>query len=196
MAARVLNENMGRGLARLGDSHTKGLGYLADVAGEAELNVAYREALVALRHQVGVEQDVIRSASVLWTDSGDGADNTEVFVPLIERRAEPLLAEVRTAYELQARQRGLRARDPELTEAEREAASLTVELIEGGSRPSGGPSLPDEFNAEFRNLLGRGMTALEIRDFLAGQFTPLPLADLMAVLRSYEGSGAIRLAQR
>ncbi len=196
MAARVLNENMGRGLARLGDSHTKGLGYLADVADEAELKVAYREALNAVRHQVGVEQDVVRSASVMWTDADHGAANTGAFVPLIERRAEPLLAEVRTAYELQARQRGLRARDPELTDAEREAASLVVELIEGGSRPRGGPSLPDEFNAEFRNLLGRGMTALEIRDFLAGQFTPLPMPDLMAVLRSYEESGAVRLVQR
>jgi peptidase M28-like protein len=196
MAARVLNENMGRGLSRLGDSHTKGLGYLADVESEAELNVAYREALNAVRHQVGVEQNVVRSASVMWTDAEDGAANTEAFVPLIERRARPLLDEVRMAYELQARQRGLNARDPELTAAEREAASLVVESVAGGGRPSGGPSLPDEFNAEFRNLLGRGMTALEIRDFLAGQFTPLPLADLMAVLRSYEAAGAIRLVRR
>ncbi len=196
MAARVLNENMGRGLARLGDSHTKGLGYLADVTDEAELNVAYREALNAVRHQVAVEQEVVRSARVMWTDSENGAENTEAFVPLIERRAEPLLAEVRAAYELQARQRGLRSRDPELTAEEREAVSLVVEQIEGGSRPRGGPSLPDEFMAEFRSVVGDGMTALEIRDFLAGQFTPLPLADLMAVLRSYEESGAIRLVRR
>jgi len=156
MAARVLNENMGRGLARLGESHTKGLGYLADVSSEAELNQAYREALNAVRHQVGVEQAVVRSARVMWTDPGDGSENTEAFVPLIDGRAAPLLDEVRMAYELQARQRGIRARDPELTAAEREAASLVVEQIEGGSRPSGGPSLPDEFNAEFRNLLGDG----------------------------------------
>jgi len=196
MAARVLNENMGRGLARLGDSHTKGLGYMADVNSEVELNQAYREALNAVRHQVGVEQDVIRSASVMWIDSRSGAENTGAFVPLIERRADPLLDEVRMAYELQARQRGLQARDPELTAAEREAASLVVEQIEGGSRPSGGPSLPDEFNAEFRNLLDEGMTALEIRDFLSGQFIPLPLADLMAVLRAYEEAGAVRLTRR
>ena len=100
------------------------------------------------------------------------------------------------ADELQARQRGVSARDPELTASEREAASLVVEQIEGGSRPRGGASLPDEFNAEFRNVLGDGMTALQIRDFLSGQFTPLPLADLMAVLRSYEESGAIRLVRR
>jgi hypothetical protein len=50
--------------------------------------------------------------------------------------------------------------------------------------------------AEFRNVLDEGMTALEIRDFLSGQFTPLPLADLMAVLRAYEESGAVRLVRR
>jgi len=196
MAARVLNENMGRGLARLGDSHTKGLGYLADATGEAELNRAHREALVAIRHQIGVEQEVVRSAKVMWTDPRRGAESTEAFVPLIARRAEPLLDEVRTAYELQARQRGFRPRPPDLTAAQREAAALVVERADGGARPSGGPSLPDEFNAEFQNLLGEGMTALEIRDFLSGQFTPLPLEDLMSVLRAYEESGAIRLTRR
>jgi hypothetical protein len=187
---------MGRGLARLGDSHTKGLGYLADVNDASELTVAYREALVAVRHQVAVEQDVVRSASVMWTDAGDGTQSTEAFVPLIERRAEPLLAEVRAAYELQARQRGFRAQELQQTAAQREAASLVVEPVEGGPRPRGGPSLPDEYMAEFRNVLDDGMTALQVRDFLSGQFTPLPLEDLMAVLRSYEEAGAIRLVRR
>ncbi|MGY8779096.1 MAG: hypothetical protein ACKVIN_13370 [Longimicrobiales bacterium] len=89
--------------------------------------------------------------------------------------------EVRLAYELQGRQRGLSARDPELTAAEQEAASLGVESVDGGGRPRGGPSLPDEYHAEFRNLLGEGRTTFQIRDFLAGQFTP---------------SGAIRLVRR
>ena len=40
------------------------------------------------------------------------------------------------------------------------------------------------------------MTALEISDFLAGQFTPLPVEDLMAVFRSSEAAGAIRLVRR
>ena len=56
-----------------------------------------------------------------------------------------------------------------------------------------GPSLPQEMNAEFNILLGKHKTALEIRDFLSGEFTPLPLADLMAVLRAREAAGTIRL---
>ena len=33
------------------------------------------------------------------------------------------------------------------------------------------------------------MTALQIRDFLSGEFTPLPLADVMAVLKAREAAG-------
>ena len=88
---------------------------------------------------------------------------------------------------------------PQLTAEEREAANLVVEQV---PRPAGegrfgggggGPSLPDEFNAEFSALLGRGMTVLEIRDFLSGEFTPVPLKDLITVLRAREAAGSIRL---
>jgi hypothetical protein len=51
-------------------------------------------------------------------------------------------------------------------------------------------------NAELNILLGRGLTALQIRDFLSGEFTPLPLSDLMAVLRSREAAGTIRLVSK
>jgi hypothetical protein len=65
-----------------------------------------------------------------------------------------------------------------------------------GGRGNAGPSLPTEFNAEFNLLLGKHKTALEIRDFLSGEFTPVPLADVMAVLRAREASGAIRLVPK
>jgi hypothetical protein len=51
-------------------------------------------------------------------------------------------------------------------------------------------------NAELTILLGKKMTALEIRDFLSGEFEPVPLADVMAVLRSREASGQIRLVPK
>src|SRR3954454_17297429 len=61
MAARVVNENLGRGLARMGESHTKGLGYMADATNSGGLLPAYKEAIVAIRHQAGVEKSVVRS---------------------------------------------------------------------------------------------------------------------------------------
>ena len=55
-----------------------------------------------------------------------------------------------------------------------------------------GPSLPQHMNAELSILLGKKLSVLEIRDFLSGEFEPVPLADVMAVLRARETGGAIR----
>src|SRR5215471_13448355 len=44
MAARILSENLGRGLSRMGESHTKGLGYMADATNGPSLTTAYKEA--------------------------------------------------------------------------------------------------------------------------------------------------------
>ena len=51
-------------------------------------------------------------------------------------------------------------------------------------------------NAEFNILLGKKLSALEIRDFLSGEFEPVPLADVIAVLRARETAGTITLVQR
>jgi hypothetical protein len=239
MAARVLQENVGRGLARMGESHTKGLGYMADVADGPALSQAYKEAIVAIRHQAEVEKGVVRSASILWTNVDAGRKKTSAFEPLIDQRALALQNEVKAAYQLQSAQRGVSPAEPAMTPEEKEAANLLVEQIggagggrgggrgagggappaaggagaaagappagggrgqgagaappPGGGRGAGGPSVPQEMNAELNILLGQKKTALEIRDFLSGEFTPLPLADLMAVLRAREAAGTIRL---
>ena len=212
MAARILNENIGRGLARMGESHTKGLGYIADATDAASLTLAYKEARVAILHQAEVEKGVVSSASVLWTNTSNGKGKTSAFAPLIDQRASVLLNEVKAAYQLQAMQRGVPATEPAITPQEKEAAVLTVESVPrpagpgglGGQRGGGGgggqrggpptgPQLPQEMNAEFTILLGQHKTALQIRDFLSGEFTPLPLADLMAVLHARETAGTIKL---
>jgi hypothetical protein len=51
-------------------------------------------------------------------------------------------------------------------------------------------------NAEFTILSGKHKTVLEIRDFLSGEFTPLPLADLMTVLKAREAAGTIKLVPK
>ena len=211
MAARIVNENLGRGLARMGESHTKGLGYLADATDAASLAAAYRDARVSITHQAQIEKAVVDSASILYTDVNAGKAKTAVFSPLIDRRSVSLLDEVAAAYQLQASQRGMtlpaNMGEPVLSVAEQEAANLVVEQVpapaggrggRGGGRGRGaaGPSLPTEFNAEFRGLLSRNMTVLEIRDFLSGEFTPLPIETVMAVLRATEASGSIKLVPR
>ena len=122
--------------------------------------------------------------------------------------ANSLVSEVKTAYLLQAVQRSLAAAEPVMTAEEREAAGLVVEPVPpppgaqgpgggGGSgfRPGGpaGPALPDEFNAELSLLVAKKMTVLQIRDFLSGEFTPLPLSDVLAVLREREKAGSVKI---
>jgi aminopeptidase YwaD len=209
MAARILSENIGRGLSRMGESHTKGLGYLADATDASTLTDGYKEARVAILHQAEVEKGVVNSASILWMNADNGKRNTAAFAPLIDQRALALLNEAKAAYQLQAAQRGVAAPEPVLTAQEREAASLVVESVGGGGRGGGGrggaggrrganagPSVPQEMTAEFTILLGQHKTALEIRDFLSGEFTPLPLADVMAVLRAREVAGSIKLVPK
>ena len=217
MAARVVSDNLGRGLSRMGESHTKGLGYMAD-ATAATLPDAYKEARNAIHHQAEIEKAVVRSASVLWTNVAEGKKKTAAFEPLIDQRAVALLNEVKASYQLQALQRNVPATEPVVTAEERAAANLMIEQAPqvaqaGGGRGAGGgggggggrggrgagaggPSVPDEFSAELSVLLGKGMSVLQVRDFLSGEFTPLPLADVMAVLKAREAAGAIKLVQR
>jgi aminopeptidase YwaD len=211
MAARILNENIGRGLSRMGESHTKGLGYMADATNAATLMDGYKEARIAILHQEEVEKGVVSSASILWTNVDNGKKNTAAFVPLIDQRASALLNEVKAAYQLQAMQHGEPAPEPGMTADEREAAILVVESVAGAGRGAGGgggggggrgrggntgPTLPTEMTAEFTILLGQHKTALEIRDFLSGEFTPLPLADLMTVLHAREAAGTLKLVPK
>ncbi len=204
MAARVLADNLGRGLARMGESHIKGLGYMADAGSAPALTTAYKEARNAIQHQASIEKEVVRSASVLWTDVTAGRRKTAPFEPLIDQRAGALLGEVKAAYQLQAGQRAITATEPGMSAEEREASALVVLAVPpapgtsrpggGGFRPvPGGPALPDEFNAEVSLLIPKKLTVLQIRDFLSGEFTPLPLSDLLAVLRAREKAGSVKL---
>jgi len=221
MAARIVSENLARGAARMGESHRKGLAYMADVGDAASLPRAYKEATIAIRHQADVEKGVVRSARMLFDNPADGEKKVQVFEPLIDKRAAALLDEAKAAYTLQASQRRVQPSEPMMTAEEKDASTLVVECVHGstfsgcsaapgsgGGRGAGGGggggggrggqaiALPQHMNAEATILLGQKKTALEIRDFLSGEFEPVPLADVMRYLRSRETAGIIRLVRR
>jgi aminopeptidase YwaD len=138
-----------------------------------------------------------------------GKKNTAAFAPLIDQRASSLLNEVKAAYQLQAAQRRLSPTEPVMTTEEKEAANLVVEPVAaqgqrgagqrgggGGGGANAGPGVPQEMGAEFNILLNQHKTVLEIRDFLSGEFTPLPLADLMRALKAREAAGTLRLVPK
>ena len=188
---------------------------MADATNTVTLMDGYKEARVAILHQAEVEKGVVNSASILWTNVDKGKQETAMFVPLIDQRASSLLNEVKAAYQLQAAQRGVPAAEPVMTAEEREAANLVVESVGpppgtgggpggfgggggggGGRGAATGPQVPQEMTAEFTILIRQHKTALEIRDFLSGEFTPLPLADLMTVLHAREAAGTLKLVPK
>jgi hypothetical protein len=221
MAARVASENLARGAERMGDSHRKGLSYMADVTDAGALTNAYKEAVVAIKHQAGVEKGVVRSAKVLFDNPADGEKKVQAFEPLIDQRAAALINEAKAAYTLQAAQRRVTASEPAMSAEEKDASTLLIECVNGssfsgcnaaagagggrgggggggggGGRGGGASGLPQHMTAEATILLGQKKTALEFRDFLSGEFEPIALADVMRYLRSREQAGVIRLVKR
>ncbi len=221
MAARVVSENLARGAERMGDSHRKALGYIADATDAAALTSAYKDAVITVKHQADVEKGVVKSARVLFDNPVDGDRKVEAFGPLIDKRGAALLDEVKAAYLLAASQRKMTAAEPTMTAEEKEASALLVECVNGssfagcsaapgagggrggfggtgggGGRGAATGGLPQHMTAEATILLGQKKTALEIRDFLSGEFDPVPLSTVMTYLHAREQAGLIRLVKR
>jgi hypothetical protein len=214
LAMRVAFESLGRGAERLGEASRRGLGYLAD-ADAAALASAYKEARNAVRHQSAVETAVLRSAAVLFPDPAAGERKLAPLQPSVDSRVAALQAEITAAYRLQAEQRRVPAGEPAPTEAERQATRqvpertmplqapgvirAAVQKLSVEDRAWVEPALtklPDTLFAEFNTLLGQKKTVMEIRDFLSGEFAPLPLGDLTDYLRAQEKLGFMRLTAR
>ena len=53
--------------------------------------------------------------------------------------------------------------------------------------------IPQHMTAELTILIGQKKSVMEIRDFLSGEFEPLPLADLMDYFHAQEKTGAMKL---
>jgi hypothetical protein len=214
-ALRVAGESLTRGTERMGDSQRKAIGYLADAGDAAALGVAYMEAKNAVRHQQQIERRVLDSAKILFTNGADGEKRMTTLAALVDQRAAALQHEVTAYYALRAEQLQVKPAEPPPTAAETEAASLVAERVPGGqmfgrrgrndalfaSLPPADRApamaamnkLPQHMAAELTILLAQKQTVLEIRDFLAGEFDPLPAEDLLAYLRASEKLGGIKL---
>jgi aminopeptidase YwaD len=215
MAGRVTSENLGRGTERMGDSSRKGTSYLADASTPDALHTAWKEARVAIRHQANVEKGVIRSSAILYPDPEGAARRLQAVEAGIDKAAAGLIESARAAYGLHAHRLSTQpVFDPPMTAEEKEAAGLAVECVNaatfagcasapgagrggrGGRGGAAGPALPQHMNAELSILLGKKKTVLEIRDFLSGEFEPVPLKDVLDVLKAREAAGLIKLVPK
>jgi len=223
MASRIAAETLARGTERMGQAERKGLSYLADVADASGLMDAYKDGLVAVRHQTALEKATIRTAAVLFENPAEAGKKLAPLDALIDQRATSLLNEVKAYYRLQAERLKVPATDPTPTELEQRASRLVVESAAGaggggGGRGGGGGGrggagggaqtpeaaalqaatrkIPGHMTSELGQLVGKGKTVLEIRDFISGEFEPVPLSDVMAYFEARQKTGAIKLVEK
>jgi hypothetical protein len=216
MAAKVTAESVARGAERMGQAESKGLGYLADAQNAASLMEAYKDARATVRHQAAIEKATVHTSAVLYANPADAQKKIATFDPLVDQRANALLNEVKAFYEVEAQRLDVRPSEPVLTAEEAQAAKTVVERVggqqgraggggRGGGVAAGGAQtdrtalqaalgkIPQHMTSELNLLLGQNKTILEIRDFLSGEFEPLPLADLMEYLRAQEKLSTLKL---
>jgi hypothetical protein len=53
--------------------------------------------------------------------------------------------------------------------------------------------IPSHMTSELNSLVGQKKTILEIRDFISGEFEPVPLADVMAYFEAQAKIGSVTL---
>jgi aminopeptidase YwaD len=50
--------------------------------------------------------------------------------------------------------------------------------------------------SELRTILPRKLTVMQIRDFISGEFEPVPLADVVAYFEAMAKTGAVTLTEK
>jgi len=218
MALRVAADALSRGAERMAANQRKGLAYITDSTAADQLAQAYKDARATVRHQANIEKAVVKSSGVLFASPEAGAKQLSAYEPLIEARAAALMNEVQATFKLAAAIWKAPATEPLPTDLEKQAARLVVERTPPPAGATAGPGggfggggfggpqnrevaaamqkIPQHMRSELNPLLGRKMTAMEIRDFLTGEFEPVPLEDLMNYLRAAEKAGTIKLTER
>jgi aminopeptidase YwaD len=213
IAMRVAADALGRGAERMTASQRKGLGYIGDVTDAAQLPQAYADAKAAVRHQANIEKAVVKSSSVLFADPAAAEKRlAATYDPLIEARAATLMGEMKATYALASATWKVKATEPVESELEKQAARTVVERVApaagaagaaagrgggGGGARGGAPSkVPGHMTGEVNAVLGRGMTVLEIRNFISGEFEPVPLQDVWDYIKAQETAGAVKLTTK
>jgi aminopeptidase YwaD len=218
MALRVTADALGRGAERMTANERKGLGYIGDVTQGDQLAQAYIDAKAAVRHQANIEKAVIKTSSTLYASPADAEKKiVATYFPLIDAHAAALTAEVKATFTMAAAIWKVPATEPAMSALEKQASTTFVDRVPqaagaggrggapvGGGRggaPGGGrggvPSkIPAHMTSELNAILNRGMSVTEIRDFISGEFEPVPLQDVWDYVKAQEASGALKLTTK
>jgi len=211
MCARVLAESLARGSERMGEAQRKALSYLSH-SNSANLLDAFKEARNTIRHQAEVERAVLQSTALMFEDAAAAEQRIAPFDPILSARTAALQDEVTTFFRLRAGQYKIPSTEPALPEAEKTASTSIVEPVPGAIRDvvvleklppahraelqKALAKLPQHMAQEFAFLLPKKKSILEIRDFLSGEFEPLPLAEFMQYLNARKELGTIKMVSK
>jgi hypothetical protein len=215
-ALKIAGESLARGAERMGAAQKKGVSYLADLPFGLSLPDAYKEARVAVQHQASVEKAVVRSTAILFTDPAAAGRKLAAFDGLIDQRAAALQNELAALFALRAEQQKVAATEPQPTDLDRLAARTRVDpvasaggmsMFGGGGRGGAGAAqdtplaaarrkIPSHMTGELAAILRQPRSVLEVRDFLAGEFEPLPLQDVFDYVKALEGAGQVKLVEQ
>ena len=220
-ALKVAAESLARGTERMGLAQRKGASYISDLSFNLSLPEALKEARNAVRHQANVEKTVVKSAAVLFTDPAAGGKKLAAFDTLVDQRAAALQNELTALYKLRAEQLKQPAAEPAASDLEKTAAATLVEPVPqagdaspfgfggGGRRGQGAPmspaqqaladarrKIPAHATGELSAVMRQRKTVLEIRDFISGEFEPVPLQDVFEYLKAAAAAGQITLVEK
>lgn len=213
VAVRVTADALGRGAERMTANQRKGLGYIGDVKSAAELAQAYTDAKAAVVHQATIEKAVVKTTSALYANPAVAEKQlAATYHPLIDARTNALLAEVKATYALAAATWKVPATEPVMSALELQAAKTVVTRVPpaagagaggpggrgggGGGRGGAQSNIPGHMTGELNALLTRGMTVLEIRNFISGEFEPVPLQDVWDMIKAQEAAGSVKLTTK
>lgn len=211
VAVRLAAESVARSGERMGEAQRKGLAYLTDTEDASQLLHSYKEALNTVGHQTEIEKAVVLSSATLFAQPTEGEKKLSSLASMIGQRGELLKGEVRTLYQLKAGVMQSATIEPVATELEKKAGRTMVERVGGqgdfggmrGMREEGSSELseaikkiPSHMRSELNELIKRKKTVMEIRDFLSGEFEPLPLEDLLVYFQAMEKAGRIKMTEK
>jgi aminopeptidase YwaD len=222
LALRIAAESLGNGTSRVGQAQKKGLTYLTDLTDAAGFAQAYKEARNAVRHQVGIEKETVRSAGILTANPAGADKRLASLVGALDQRSTALQAEVTAFAKLRAEQLKISFAEPAPSAIELKAARLLPEAVGGaqaglgmgmgqrGGQQPGQPApdperaalfaamrkIPGTMSGEILPLVAQKKTVLEIRDFISGEFEPVPLADVIAYFEAAQKLGIIKLTEK
>ncbi len=197
------------GIQRMAADLRDGLSMIASSTA-AKVDDDYKEAVNLVRQSYLREWRDLQSAASLAMGDKTAIADIQAFGEPLHDGEQANFRHVQVAYVATAKRLGVKPLDaPVLSEAEKTADKLLPTRKPGtpaqpqGGGPGGGaaagaatPALSGYYAMEARNFADGQRSLLEVRNAIAAEFGPVPLADVTRFFRELEKSGAYTIVEK